>query len=147
MWTNSVSSFKCRRVHRISPNQSTRALWIWRKCSTRGVLWGVLREYGVQSPLLRISHSLYERSMSLVCIASSKSDMFPVHVCLHQGCPLSPTFMDRISRCSQAPERVWFGDHRISSLLFTDDDVLFRTFKMHRGSFVSPTETKMVLNR
>ncbi|GAA6103504.1 uncharacterized protein LOC122141275, partial [Tachysurus ichikawai] len=32
--------------------------------------------------------------------------------------------MDRISRRSRGPEGVRFGDHRISSLLFADDDVL-----------------------
>ncbi|KAK3507901.1 hypothetical protein QTP70_002530 [Hemibagrus guttatus] len=32
--------------------------------------------------------------------------------------------MDRISRRSQGLEGVWFGDHRISSLLFADDVVL-----------------------
>ncbi len=72
--------------------------------------------------------SLYDRSRSLVRIAGSKSDLFPVHVGLRQGCPLSPVlfviFMDRISRRSQGPEGVWFGDHRISSLLFADDVVL-----------------------
>uniref|UniRef100_A0A672FD98 Reverse transcriptase domain-containing protein n=1 Tax=Salarias fasciatus TaxID=181472 RepID=A0A672FD98_SALFA len=94
----------------------------------RGVLWGVLREYGVRGPLLRAVRSLYDRSRSLVRIAGSKSDLFPVHVGLRQGCPLSPVlfiiFMDRISRCSQGPEGVRFGDHRISSLLFADDVVL-----------------------
>ncbi|KAI3360026.1 hypothetical protein L3Q82_014350 [Scortum barcoo] len=53
---------------------------------------------------------------------------FPVHVGLRQGCPLSPVlfiiFMDRISRRSQGPEGVRFGNHRISSLLFADDVVL-----------------------
>ncbi|KAI3377134.1 hypothetical protein L3Q82_000326 [Scortum barcoo] len=72
--------------------------------------------------------SLYDRSRSLVRIAGSKSDLFPVHVGLRQGCPLSPVlfiiFMDRISRRSQGPEGVRFGNHRISSLLFADDDVL-----------------------
>ncbi len=65
---------------------------------------------------------------SLVRIAGSKSDLFPVHVGLWQGCPLSPVlfiiFMDRISRRSQGPEGVRFGDHTISSLLFVDDVVL-----------------------
>ncbi|KAI3360193.1 hypothetical protein L3Q82_014512 [Scortum barcoo] len=45
-----------------------------------------------------------------------------------KGCPLSPVlfiiFMDRISRRSQGPEGVRFGNHRISSLLFADDVVL-----------------------
>uniref|UniRef100_A0AAV2MQG6 ribonuclease H n=1 Tax=Knipowitschia caucasica TaxID=637954 RepID=A0AAV2MQG6_KNICA len=94
----------------------------------RGVLWGVLREYGVRGPLLRAVRSLYDRSQSCVRIAGSKSDLFPVHVGLRQGCPLSPVlftvFMDRISRRSQGPEGVRFGNHRISSLLFADDVVL-----------------------
>ncbi|KAK3510314.1 hypothetical protein QTP70_001363 [Hemibagrus guttatus] len=94
----------------------------------RGLLWEVLWEYGVRGPLLRAVRSLYNRSRSLVRIASCKSDLFPVHVGLRQGCPLSLVlfivFMDRISRCSQQPEGVRFGDHRISSLIFADDVVL-----------------------
>uniref|UniRef100_A0A3B3HV32 Reverse transcriptase domain-containing protein n=1 Tax=Oryzias latipes TaxID=8090 RepID=A0A3B3HV32_ORYLA len=94
----------------------------------RGILWGVLSEYGVRGALLRAVRSLYDQSRSLVRIAGSKSDLFPVHVGLRQGCPLSPVlfmiFMDRISRRSQGPEGIWFGDHRISSLLFADDVVL-----------------------
>ncbi|KAK3511307.1 hypothetical protein QTP70_000398 [Hemibagrus guttatus] len=93
-----------------------------------GILWEVLWEYGVHGPLLRAVQSLYNRSRSLVRIASCKSDLFPVHVGLQQGCPLSPVlfivFMDRISRRSQGLEGVRFGDHRISSLIFADDDVL-----------------------
>ncbi|KAK3569761.1 hypothetical protein QTP86_004186 [Hemibagrus guttatus] len=93
-----------------------------------GVLWEVLWEYGVHGPLLRAVRSLYNRSRSLVRIGSCKSDLFPVHVGLRQGCPLSPVlfivFMDRISRRSQGLEGVRFGDHRISSLIFADDVVL-----------------------
>ncbi|KAK3571512.1 hypothetical protein QTP86_012861 [Hemibagrus guttatus] len=94
----------------------------------RGILWEVLWEYWVHGPLLRAVRSLYNRSRSLVCIASCKSDLFPMHVELQQGCPLSPVlfivFMGRISRRSQGLEGVWFGDHRISSLIFADDVVL-----------------------
>ncbi|CAM4608815.1 unnamed protein product [Leuciscus chuanchicus] len=92
---------------------------------------GVLWEYGVRGPLLRAVLSLYDRSRSLVRIAGSKSDLFPVHVGLWQDCPLSPVlfviFMDRISRRSQGPEGVRFGDHTISSLLFADDVVMLAT--------------------
>ncbi|KAK3554788.1 hypothetical protein QTP70_033482 [Hemibagrus guttatus] len=92
------------------------------------ILWEVLWEYGVHGPLLRAVQSLYNRSRSLVHIASCKSDLFPVHVGLRQGCPLSPVlfivFMDRISRRSQGLEGVRFGDHRISSLIFAVDVVL-----------------------
>ena len=94
----------------------------------RSVLWGVLREYGVRGPLLRAVRSLYDRSRSLVRVAGNKSDLFPVHVGVRQGCPLSPVlfiiFMDRISRRSLGGEGVQFGDQRISSLLFADDVVL-----------------------
>ncbi|TWW52999.1 R2DM Retrovirus-related Pol polyprotein from type II retrotransposable element, partial [Takifugu flavidus] len=94
----------------------------------RGVLWGVLREYGVSGPLIRAVRSLYDRCQSLVRIAGSKSNSFPVRVGLRQGCPLSPIlfiiFMDRISRCSHGVEGVRFGDLRIRSLLFADDVVL-----------------------
>ncbi|KAK3524458.1 hypothetical protein QTP70_029309 [Hemibagrus guttatus] len=94
----------------------------------RGILWEVLWEYGVRGPLLRAVWSLYNRSRSLVRIASCKSDLFLVYVGLRQGCPLSPVlfivFMDRISRRSQGLEGVRFGDHRISSLIFADDVVL-----------------------
>ncbi len=100
-------------------------------CVPRGVVWRVLREYGVRGPLLRAVLSLYDRSRSLVRIAGSKSDLFLVHVGLRQGCPLSPVlfiiFMDRISRRSQGPEGVGFGDHAISSLLFADDVVVLAT--------------------
>uniref|UniRef100_A0A674MGB6 Reverse transcriptase domain-containing protein n=1 Tax=Takifugu rubripes TaxID=31033 RepID=A0A674MGB6_TAKRU len=94
----------------------------------RGVLWGVLREYGVSGPLIRAVRSLYDRCQSLVRIAGSKSNSFPVRVGLRQGCPLSPIlfiiFMDRISRCSHGVEGVQFGDLRIGSPLFADDVVL-----------------------
>jgi len=44
------------------------------------------------------------------------------------ACPLLTVlfiiFMDKISRCSQGPEGVRFGDHAISSLLFVDDVVV-----------------------
>ncbi|KAI3359494.1 hypothetical protein L3Q82_013900 [Scortum barcoo] len=70
------------------------------------------------------------------CIAGSKSDLFSVHVGLRQGCPLSPVlfiiFMDRISRRSQGPEGVRFGNHRISSLLFADDVVLLASSSQER---------------
>ena len=72
--------------------------------------------------------SLYDRCQSLVRIAGSKSDAFPVRVGLRQGCPLSPIlfiiFMDRISRRSQGVEGFQFGNLRIGSLLFADDVVL-----------------------
>uniref|UniRef100_A0A8C6MJY5 Reverse transcriptase domain-containing protein n=1 Tax=Nothobranchius furzeri TaxID=105023 RepID=A0A8C6MJY5_NOTFU len=97
-------------------------------CVPRGTLWGTLQEHGVGGLLLRAIQSLYQRSVSLVRIAGSKSDLFPVRIGLCQGCPLSPVlfinFMDRISRHSRGVECVKFGGRRISSLVFADDVVL-----------------------
>ncbi|KAJ0039343.1 hypothetical protein NL108_017870 [Boleophthalmus pectinirostris] len=92
----------------------------------RGVLWGVLWESGVRGPLLRAVGSLYDRSRSCV-LCGSKSDLFPVHVGLRQGCTchrfcslcLWTEFLGAVRG-----RRGRFGDHRISSLLFADDVVL-----------------------
>ena len=54
-------------------------------CVPRGILWEVLREYGVRGPLLRAVWSLYEQSRSLVRIAGSNSDLYSVHIGLWQG--------------------------------------------------------------
>lgn len=64
----------------------------------------------------------------MVQVAGSMSDLFPVHVGLWQGCPLSPVrfiiFMDRLSSRSQGPEGVEVGNHWISSLLSVGDVLL-----------------------
>jgi len=98
----------------------------------RGILWGVLREYGVPGPLVCAIRSLYEQSASCVRILS--------------GCWTPPRlslvtilfviFMDRISRRSRGEESVRFGDIRIVSLLFSDDVVL----SIYRSIYV-PTLT------
>ncbi|TWW74689.1 hypothetical protein D4764_14G0006920 [Takifugu flavidus] len=49
-------------------------------CVPRGVLWGVLREYEVSSPLIRAVRSLYDRCQSLVRIAGRKSNSLPDRV-------------------------------------------------------------------
>ncbi|XP_061753818.1 retrovirus-related Pol polyprotein from type-2 retrotransposable element R2DM isoform X2 [Nerophis ophidion] len=94
----------------------------------REVLWGVFRGYGVSDSLIVAVRSLYDQCQSLVRIAGSKSDTFPVRVGLRQGCPFSQilfiTFMDRISRRSQGVEGFRFGGRGIRSLLFADDVVL-----------------------
>ncbi|KAI3374956.1 hypothetical protein L3Q82_021487 [Scortum barcoo] len=66
----------------------------------RGILWGVLREYGSPGPLLRAVRSLYDRSRSLVRIAG------------------------RFLSVARGRRESGFGNHRISSLLFADDVVL-----------------------
>lgn len=88
-------------------------------------------EYGVRGPVLRAIRSLYDRSRSLVCIAGSKSVLFPVHV--RPPVPFI-IFMDRILMCSQGLERDQVGCHRISSLRFGDDVVLLAGFQHALGS-------------
>ncbi|KAI3371695.1 hypothetical protein L3Q82_024259 [Scortum barcoo] len=58
-----------------------------RPCPSWYSVGGAPHEYGVREPLLRAVRSLYDRSRSLVRIAGSKSDLFPVHVGLRQGLP------------------------------------------------------------
>ena len=100
-------------------------------CVPRGILWGLLREYGVPWPLVRAIWSLNKQSESCVRILGTKSSTFSVGVGVRQGCPLSPIlfviFMDRISRRSRGEESVRFGDLRLASLLFADDVVLLAT--------------------
>ena len=62
----------------------------------QGVLWGVLREYGVSDPLIWAVRSLCQ---SLVRIAGNKSDLFPVRVGLHQGCPFRALSGSGIRSC------------------------------------------------
>ncbi|XP_061537112.1 uncharacterized protein LOC133404806 [Phycodurus eques] len=129
--TSSTTSAGSSRVPGSSSNQSTCVLWTWRRRSTVSLgesCGGFLREYGVPNPLIRAVRSPYDRSQSLVRIAGSKSDSFPVRVGLRRGCSLSPivfvTFMDRMSRRSRGVEGVRFGGLSIASLLFADDAVL-----------------------
>ncbi|KAI3358894.1 hypothetical protein L3Q82_015286 [Scortum barcoo] len=129
----SIPSTGCLRVYGSLPNQSTCALWIWRRHSTVSLVvfcGECSASMGSGAFVKGCSVSVrpeQELGSALPC-CSSKSDLFPVHVGLRQGCPLSPVlfiiFMDRISRRSQGPEGVRFGNHRISSLLFADDVVL-----------------------
>ncbi|KAI3352347.1 hypothetical protein L3Q82_005319 [Scortum barcoo] len=92
-WTSSIPSTGCLRVYGSLPNQSTCALWIWRRHSTVslvvfcGECSTSMGSGGSREPLLRAVRSLYDRSRSLVRIAGSKSDLFPVHVGLRQGLP------------------------------------------------------------
>ncbi|KAI3374595.1 hypothetical protein L3Q82_021173 [Scortum barcoo] len=102
-WTSSIPSTGCLRVYGSLPNQSTCALWIWRRHSRPCPSWysvGVLREYGVPGPLLRAVRSLYDWSRSLVRIAG------------------------RFLGVARGRRESRFGNHRISSLLFADDVVL-----------------------
>ncbi|KAI3351539.1 hypothetical protein L3Q82_020383 [Scortum barcoo] len=94
----------CLRVYGSLPNQSTCALWIWRRHHSTVSLvvfcgW-CSSEYGVRGPLLRAVRSLYDLEQEL------------------------GSHCRQISRRSQGPEGVRFGNHRISSLLFADDVVL-----------------------
>lgn len=54
----------------------------------QGIVWEVLREYGVLGSLLRATRSLYTRSESCVRILSIKSSSLKVGVGLRQGSPL-----------------------------------------------------------
>ncbi|KAI3377375.1 hypothetical protein L3Q82_008564 [Scortum barcoo] len=71
-WTSSIPSTGCLRVYGSLPNQSTCALWIWRRHSTVSLVvfcGECSASMGSREPLLRAVRSLYDRSRSLVRIA------------------------------------------------------------------------------
>ncbi|KAI3376368.1 hypothetical protein L3Q82_016850 [Scortum barcoo] len=88
------------RVYGSLPNQSTCALWIWRRHST----------------------------VSLVVFCGECSESMGSRGAFAKGCSVSVRPEQELgSHCrqrSQGPEGVRFGNHRISSLLFADDVVL-----------------------
>ena len=91
----------------------------------RGLLWGVLEEYGVSGSLIRAIASLYSKSRSCVRVLGRKSEYFSVGAGLRQGCVLSPLlfiiYMDRIVRRSLGQECIMIGRTKLSHLLFADD--------------------------
>lgn len=78
--------------------------------------------------LLLANQSLNYQSQSLVHIASSESELFPVVLRLHQSCPLSLVLfiaiMDRISMCVEVAKGIRFGVLRNPSLPFADYMIL-----------------------
>lgn len=95
-------------------------LWDYRTQGKRWNHWNHLEvcKYGVQAPFLRAR-------LALPSVSHSKPRVVNVG---QQGCPLSPVlfmcFMDENSRYSQGLERVHFGNHRVSPLLFAGDAAL-----------------------
>ena len=71
LWTSSIPSAGSLRVHGSLPNQSTCFVDLEKAFDRvpRGVLWGVLREYGVSDPLIRAVRSLYDRCQSFPAIS------------------------------------------------------------------------------
>jgi len=101
-------------------------LWTWRRLtamSPEGFSGVCCWRFGVLESLFRTI-----RSKSCFCIFCTKSNSFMMRVGLCQGCPLLTIlfviFMNRIPRRSQGEEDVWFGNIRVTSLLFMDDVVL-----------------------
>ncbi|KAI3351580.1 hypothetical protein L3Q82_020418 [Scortum barcoo] len=95
----------------------------WYSVGSAPRVWG-------PGPLLRAVRSLLRPEQELGFALPAVSQTCSQYMLdSWQGCPLSSPvlfiiFMDRISRRSQGPEGVRFGNHRISSLLFADDVVL-----------------------
>ena len=88
----------------------------------REVLWGVLRDYGVSSPLIWAVGSLYDQSQSLVRIAGTKSDSFLVRVGFSQGCPLS--LIPRIKISTSKSEDMDFSRRKVDCLLQVWGEIL-----------------------
>ncbi|KAI3359838.1 hypothetical protein L3Q82_014194, partial [Scortum barcoo] len=104
-WTSSIPSM---------PNQSTCALWIWRRHSTESLV-------------------VFCGGAPRVCIEGSRAKGGLVSVQPEQELG---SHCRQISRRSQGPEGVRFGNHRISSLLFADDVVLLASSSQDLSAYV-----------
>lgn len=82
-----------------------KGVWL---CSSRQFCVGA--EYRVWGPMLRAVRPLYDWR-SLVCIVSSKSDLFLVDIGLS-------LFRDRLSRCSQGSEEIQLWNYMITLSAF-----------------------------
>ncbi|KAK3525226.1 hypothetical protein QTP86_024956 [Hemibagrus guttatus] len=105
--------------------------WQTIQCLRRGKQLSASTVYSVGGELLASTGDIVRRWKEYLEDLFNRTDMSSIEEAEaedSEGCPMSPvlfiTFMDRISRRSQGLEGVWFGDHRISSLLFADDVVL-----------------------
>ncbi|KAI3377533.1 hypothetical protein L3Q82_008699 [Scortum barcoo] len=78
-WTSSIPSTGCLRVYGSLFAQPVHMCFVDLEKAfdrvPRGILWGVLHEYGVREPLLRAVRSLYDRSRSLVLHYAGSQDL------------------------------------------------------------------------
>ena len=98
---------------------------------SREALWRLLELRGIPTRLVRLISALYSGTESAVKCGAARSDFFPVHTGVRQGCVLAPSLfstcmdwiMDRVvggSGCG-----VSFGEAQITDLDFADDAVIF----------------------
>lgn len=114
----------------------------WSSNLWSATLGGALRLWGPGAILLRAVESLCFQSRSSVHTAGRKSDLFPVHVGLWQGCTLRQVvfifFYGQIFSAKPGAGGLQVGNHKISSVTFTNDDVFLASssqdFSMHWSS-------------
>ncbi|XP_061625696.1 probable ATP-dependent RNA helicase DDX17 isoform X2 [Phyllopteryx taeniolatus] len=112
----------------------------------QGVLWGVLREYGVPNPLIRAVRSLYDRSQSfvrlsgndVVLLASSSRDL---QVSLEQFAAECEAAGMRIS--TSKSETVVLSRKRVAFLLQVGDEILPQVEEFKYLGFLFTSERRM----
>lgn len=95
----------------------------------RDGLWKKLHEYGLRGKMWRTVKKIYERVESCVLVDGKSTGFFTIEVGVRQGCILSPILFDLfINGLAEVIKRigkgVFYGNVRISILMFADDIVL-----------------------
>jgi len=95
----------------------------------RDGLWKRLLEVGLKGKMWRVLRNLYAVVESCVLLGPDRTEWFPLHAGLRQGCILSPIlfaiFIDGLARVVKDSNTGWTLDNlRLNILLFADDLVL-----------------------
>ncbi|TWW77544.1 hypothetical protein D4764_12G0009340 [Takifugu flavidus] len=118
----------------------------------RGVLWGVLREYGVSGPLIRAVHYLYDQCQSLVRIAGNDV------VLLASSARDLQLSLDRFAAACEAAgmkistsksEAMVLNRKKVECLLWVKEEILpqVEEFKYLRVLFTSEGRMEQEINR
>ena len=92
--------------------------------------WVTMRKYNINTNIIRVLESLYDKAQSVVLFNGSTGDWFRTTIGVRQGCLLSPTlfniFLERImcETLDDHEDSVSIGGRPITNVRFADDIVV-----------------------
>ena len=123
-------------------------------------LWATMRQYNINTNLIRMIQNLYDKATSAVYLNNSIGDWFRTTVGVRQGCVLSPTifniFLERImtDALNDHEGTVSIGGRKITNLRFADhidglagrEDELADLVELSFGMQINAEKTKLMTN-